>query len=273
MIAFVTGASRGLGRAIAVALAESGYDVAIAARTLRRGEPTLDHSVTVHRADNRSLPGSLEETAELIEAAGRRALCLRMDLTELASVERGVADVLDQWERVDLVVNNGRYVGPGLMDTVLDTPAEQYRRFVEAHAIAPIRIAQLLLPGMLRSGAGTFITISSIAAIDWYPPRRRPGLAYRLGKAAGHTLTGALLAEHGDQGIRAFNVDPGRVVTERKSLDPDEPGRPEQAPPMAVARAIAWLAGTPEADGLMRTNLLAQQLALEHGLHPDWRRR
>jgi NAD(P)-dependent dehydrogenase (short-subunit alcohol dehydrogenase family) len=117
----VTGASRGIGKAIAVALAENGFDVAVAARTLRAEDPTLEHSQTVHKVDTRPLPGSVEETAAEIEAAGRAARPLMMDLTDLATVEAATTKLLDEWGGVDLVVHNGRHIGPGLMDTIQDT--------------------------------------------------------------------------------------------------------------------------------------------------------
>jgi NAD(P)-dependent dehydrogenase (short-subunit alcohol dehydrogenase family) len=271
--ALVTGASRGIGKAIAIALAEKGYDVAIAARTLRAGDPTHEHSQTVHKKDVRPLAGSLQETAEEIEKHGRRALPLAMDLTDLASVDAAVTALLVAWDGVDVVVNNGRHIGPGLMDTVLDTPITQYPLYLMAHGVAPIRISQLLLPGMLERGGGTFVTISSDAGYDWYPTRARPGLGYRIGKAAGHTLVGSLQAEHGAQGIRAFNVNPGFTLTERNSLDADQFGfDPATAcPPAAVAAAVAWLVVSPDADALQRENIEAQDLALARGLHPDWR--
>jgi NAD(P)-dependent dehydrogenase (short-subunit alcohol dehydrogenase family) len=271
--ALVTGASRGIGKAIAVALAEAGFDVALAARTVASGDPTQEHSQTVHKRDTRALPGSLEETAELVEGAGGKSLTLRMDLTDLSSVEAAIATLLERWGSVDAVVNNGRHIGPGLMDSILDTPIEQYRLFVEAHAVAPIRIAQLLLPGMLERGSGTFVTISSGAGTNFYPSGPRPGLGYRLGKAAGHTVVGSLLAEYADRGIQAFNVDPGFVLTERNSLDVEEFGFDPgwAAPPAAVGAAIAWLLTSPEANEVMRGDIEAQQLALQRGLHPDWR--
>jgi NAD(P)-dependent dehydrogenase (short-subunit alcohol dehydrogenase family) len=271
--ALVTGASRGIGKAIAVALADQGYDVAIAARTLRAGDPTQEHSQTVHKMDTRPLPGSIEETAAEIEARGRAALPLRMDLTDLASVEAAVRSLVAEWDGVDVVVNNGRHIGPGLMDTVLDTPIEQYPLYLTAHGVAPIRIAQLLLPGMLKRGGGTFVTVSSDAGYTWYPASPRPGLGYRIGKAAGHALVGSLQAEYGDQGVRAFNVNPGFTLTERNSLDADEFGfDPRTAcPPQAVATAIAWIVTSPEADGLQRHNVEAQELALQRNLYPDWR--
>ncbi len=271
--ALVTGASRGIGKAIALALAEAGYDVAVAARTLHSSDPTQEHSQTVHKTDVRSLPGSVDETASLIQQGGRRALPLRIDLTDLNSVDTAIRTLQDEWGGVDVVVNNGRHIGPGLMDTVLDTPIEQYPLFLMAHGVAPIRIAQMLLPGMLERGEGTFVTISSGAGYQFYPESPRPGLGYRIGKAAGHTLVGSLLAEYGERGIRAFNVNPGFVLTERNSLDVEEFGfDPAWAgPPAAVGAAVAWLVSSKDADDLQRGNVDAQTLALERGLYPDWR--
>ena len=270
--ALVTGASRGIGKAIAIALAARGFDVAIAARTLRAQDPTPDHTQTVHKVDVRPLPGSIEETAGEVRSAGQRALPLRMDLTDPSSVEDAIGTLMREWGGVDVVINNGRHIGPGLMDSILDTPLAQYRLFVEAHGVAPIRIAQLLLPGMLDRGRGTFVTISSGAGTNWYPGSPRPGLGYRIGKASGHTLVGSLLAEHGAAGIRAFNVDPGFVLTERNSLDVEEFGFDPGAagPPAAVGAAVAWLVDSPDADEFLGADVHAQPLALERGLHPAW---
>ena len=271
--ALVTGASRGIGKAIALALAEAGYDVAIGARTLNSGDPTQDHSMSIHKKDERPLPGSLEETAQLIRERGQEALPVRMDLTDQTSVESAVGEVLDRWGGVDVVVNNGRHIGPGLMDTILDTPLEQYRLFVEAHAIAPLRIVQLVLPGMLERGEGTFVTISSGAGTDFYPVGKPgaggSGLGYRLGKASGHTIVGSLLAEYADQGIRAFNVDPGLVATERNSIELAELGFDPGigAPPAAIGAAVAWLVTDPGSEEVMRGDISGQALARERGLH------
>lgn len=274
--ALVTGASRGIGKAIALALADAGFDLAIAARTVGKGDPTGDHSTSVHRTIDRPLPGSLEETAEEVQQRGRRALQVRMDLTEMPTVEAACAEILGQWGGVDVIVHNGRHIGPGLMDTILDTPIEQYRKFLEAHGVAPIRITQLLLPAMLARGGGTIVTVSSAAGYDWYPSnppgKGGAGLGYRIGKAAGHTLVGSVLAEHAADGIRAFNVNPGFVVTERNAPDVLAQGFDPAAgaPPSAVGAAVAWLVTSPEADELQRTDIDAQPLALERGLHAPW---
>jgi len=276
--AFVTGASRGIGKAISISLAKAGYDVALAARTVGKGDPTADHSLSIHKVDDRPLPGSLEETAESVRAEGREAVLLRMDLTDLASVESAVQSLLDQWGGAQVVVNNGRHIGPGLMDTILDTPIDAYEKFLQAHGTSAIRIVQMLLPPMLEAGGGTFVTVSSAAGYDWYPTgypgKAGAGLGYRIGKAAGHSLVGSIQAEYGAQGVRAFNVNPGYVLTERNELDAgqstgfDPSGA---APPAAIGVAVAWIVDSAEADALQRTNIDAQTVALEQKLYPDWR--
>ncbi|MET0521244.1 MAG: SDR family oxidoreductase [Jiangellaceae bacterium] len=269
----VTGASRGIGKAIALALAAHGFDLALAARTLRATDPTLEHTQSVHHIDTRPLPGSIEETAELVARAGRRALPLRMDLTDLRSVESAVDTLLHEWGGADAVVHNGRHLGPGFQDTVLDTPIEQYPLYLMAHGVAPNRITQMLLPGMLDRGNGAFVTITSAAASHFYPSRPRPGLGYRIGKAAGHTLVGSLVAEYGDRGITGFNVDPGYTRTERNSLDGEEFGMDPSAaaPAEAIGAAVAWLLTSPDARARQGGTVDAQALALELGLYPDWR--
>lgn len=274
--ALVTGASRGIGKAIALSLADAGYDVAIAARTVAKGDPTGDHSPSVHIKADRPLPGSLEETASLVAARGRESLAVRMDLIDMASVESACEQILATWGSVDVVVHNGRHIGIGLMDTILETPIGEYRKFVEAHGVAPIRITQMLLPGMLERGAGTIVMVSSVAGTDWYPERAPrqggTGLGYRIGKAAGHTLVGSVLAEYATQGIRAFNVNPGFIITERNEPDVRAQGfDPAMGAPTSVMGAVvAWLVTDHVADELQHTNIDAQPLALERGLHPAW---
>src|SRR5690242_15347048 len=113
-VAFVTGASRGIGKAIALELAAAGYDVAITARTVHEGE-AREHSSTLRRSDTRPLPGSLASTAAEVEARGRRALVLPADLLDHPSLVLAGEAVLREWGRVDVLVNNGRYIGPGHM--------------------------------------------------------------------------------------------------------------------------------------------------------------
>lgn len=272
--AFVTGASRGIGKASAICLAHAGFDVAIAARTVSPGE-TREHSVTVRKSDDRPLPGSLAETAAEVEAAGQRSLMIAMDLTDRASVAAGTQKLVDDWGPPDLMLHNGRYVGPGLMDGVLETPLEHYVKFIEAHIVAPLIITQITLPGMLERGSGTVMTIGSGAGVT--DPPAAPGkggwgLGYGIGKSGGHRLAGHIRAEFGDRGIRGFNVNPGYVRTERNALTTDDDGMDPNAgaPPEAVGRAVAWLATSDEAPALETTYVDAQQLASDRGLLPGW---
>tara|TARA_R110001606_G_scaffold216728_1_gene364617 strand:- start:5210 stop:5953 length:744 start_codon:yes stop_codon:yes gene_type:complete len=218
--AIVTGASRGIGKAIAIALAQAGYDVAIAARTVE-SEESRDNSPTVHRVDHRQVPGTLRETARQIARYGCEAIIAPVDLTDRESVAACGEQIAGVWPEIDLIVHNGRFIGPGLADAFMDTPVWAYSKFVEAHCIAPILLTRRFLPGMLDQGSGQVITITSNAA---YEPPSAPvgeggwGLAYSVGKAAGHSLVGALHAEFGGRGIDAYNVHPGFVATERNQI-------------------------------------------------------
>jgi NAD(P)-dependent dehydrogenase (short-subunit alcohol dehydrogenase family) len=270
-VALVTGASRGIGKACAVALAGAGFDVAVAARSVHPGE-SREHSVTVRKSDASILPGSLEETAGLVEKAGQRALVVGMDLTDRASVGAGTAMVLDRFGGVDLVLHNGRFVGPGLMDGILDTPFESFVKFLEAHVLAQLIITRMVLPGMLERGSGIVMTMTSGAAyVDpgGPPGKGGPGLGYAIGKAASHRLVPYLKAEFGDRGILSYNVDPGYVSTERNRLTTAEDGMdPSKGAPVEVIGAVvAWLATSPDAAALDGTNVEAQPFCREHRLY------
>jgi NAD(P)-dependent dehydrogenase (short-subunit alcohol dehydrogenase family) len=272
-VALVTGASRGIGKASAVALAHAGFDVAIGARTVHEGEG-IDDSDAVRR----SLPGSLDSTAALIEAAGRRALSMRMDLLEPSSLHAAVGLVLDRWGRIDVLVNNAVNTGPGSMDQVLDLTIPVLEEKLAANAVAPLVLIKLVLPRMLEQGGGTIINVTSPVAENDPPAPAGSGgwgLAYAMSKGALHRAAGILAVELGDRGIRAFNLDPGFVVTERMALVQEEHGlqRYQGAPPSVPGAVIAWLAteAAGAAAGSNGRTIRAQKLALELGLHPDWR--
>src|SRR4051794_13516716 len=98
-VAFITGASRGIGRACAVELADAGFDVAITARTVTEGEQR-EHSATVKRSDTSVLPGSLESTAALLEKRGAKVMVVGADLLDAASLGAAVTTVLERWGRI-----------------------------------------------------------------------------------------------------------------------------------------------------------------------------
>lgn len=272
-VALVTGASRGIGKATAVALAAAGFDVAITARTLRPGEGRDDSDA----GGGGPVPGSLEETAAAIEAYGVRAMPVVADLLDRASLQAAAATVLDHWGRVDVLVNNAITTGPGGMVPFLDLTPDQLETRLRANVVAQVVITQALLPAMLAAGGGTVVDVSShVATADPPAPVGQGGwgLGYAASKAAFHRMAGILAVELDHRGIRAYNVDPGYVDTERQVLHAAAnglAGHYRGAPPSVPAAVIAWLATSPEAGALNGQTVRAQKVALERGLHPDWR--
>ena len=272
-VALVTGASRGIGKAIAVHLARAGLDVAIGARTMQEGEER-EHSSTLKASNTKPLPGSLESTAALVEGEGRRALPVYLDLLDRASLGAAVATVMERWGRVDVLVNNGRYVGPGHMDHFMDTPLALHERHLEANVLAPITLCRLVLPQMLERGQGWIINVSSGAGLGDPPAPAGQGgwgLGYGMSKGAVARLAGILALELGDRGILAYNLSPGFVVTERMVADMGEFGfGSEGAPPDVVGAVAAWLvtaSGGRERNGAW---VEAQPTCRELGLLPGW---
>jgi NAD(P)-dependent dehydrogenase (short-subunit alcohol dehydrogenase family) len=273
-VALVTGASRGIGKSIAVHLARAGFDVAIGARTLHEGEER-EHSSTVTKSDTRALPGSLDSTAALIEEAGQSALPVFLDLLDRSSLESAVATVFEQWGRIDVLVNNGRYVGPGHMDQILDTPVELIDRHLAANVLAPVILTKLVLPPMLDRGSGVVIDLaSSSGTMDPPAPAGRGGwgLGYGMSKAALHRLAGMLAVELGDRGIRAYNLSPGFIATERIAIDMGAFGfdATAGAPVDVVGAVAAWLVTSPEAEHRNGEWIEAQDLCRQLGLLPGW---
>lgn len=273
-IAFVTGASRGIGKAIAVHLARAGFDLAITARTVADGEQR-EHSSTLRRSDTSALPGSLSMTAGLIEAAGRRALIVPADLTDRTSVMSAAERVLDEWGPVDVLVNNGRYIGPGHMDRFEDTPLDLLDRHLEANVMAPLVLTKLLLPGMAARRSGVVVNITSGAAYHDPPAPAGEGgwgLGYAISKGALHRIAGVLSLELGPKGIRVYNVQPGFIATERMAHDMGAFGFDSAggAPPDVVGAVVAWLVTDPAAAEPNGRNIEAQEVCRSLRLLPEW---
>jgi NAD(P)-dependent dehydrogenase (short-subunit alcohol dehydrogenase family) len=272
-VALVTGASRGIGKAAAVALAASGLDVAITARTLKRGEGRDDSDV----GDGAPLPGSLEETAEAIEAAGTRALPLFADVLRPDTLVAAADAVTGAWGHIDVLVNNAIYTGPGGMVPFRDLTVEQLRLRLEGNVVAPTVLTQAVVPGMVARGGGTVVNVSShVAVADPPAPVGEGGwgYGYASSKGAFHKMAGILTVELGRNGIVAFNVDPGFVDTEKQIRNAERnglAGHYRGAPPSVPGAVIAWLATDPAARELAGQTVRAQKVALERGLHPDWR--
>ncbi len=249
-VALVTGASRGLGKAIALSLAEAGFDVAVTARTVTEGDGSAEDD-TVNGAPPVPLAGSLATTVAEIERRGRRGLGVAMDFRDLATVEAVPRVVLDAWGRIDVLVNNGLYRGPGTSDRLLDLRMDDLDTLLRGNVSHQIRLVQLVVPSMLEHGRGRIIDIVSGSARQ--DPPGPPGtggwgIAYSGSKAALGRLAGGVNAEFAASGIQAFNVDPGNVLTERRrALRPHDEYTAAFGLDSADATAgvVAWLASDP----------------------------
>ena len=235
-VALVTGASRGIGRACAVALAAAGFDVALTARTANEGDGRDDSDA----GENAPIEGSLERTEAEVSAHGARAIPLVADLTEFASLTAAVERVVAQWGRLDVLVLNAVHTGPGSMLRITDTPIEALETKLRANAVAQLVLVQAALPTMLAAGGGRIIAITSyVATHDPSAPVGEGGwgYGYAASKAAFHRLAGHLAVELGDQGIIAINVDPGHVLTERMQANAEAARARGQVPRRAAERA------------------------------------
>jgi NAD(P)-dependent dehydrogenase (short-subunit alcohol dehydrogenase family) len=248
-VALVTGASRGIGAASAIALARAGYDVALTARTIEEGTGVLEGDLAGRRPDAR-IAGSLQATAREVEVLGRRAFAVRMDVADRESVVAAVDAVLSEWHRIDVVVNVAHYRGPGYDGRFLDTPLDVIERVIEGDIIAPIVILQKLVPHMLQRGVGTIVNMTSFAAFQnptspageggW-------GFAYAVGKGGFDRIAGVLDAELGGRGIVAYNVEPGLTAYgERLALQREQYPWAEINTPESIGAAVAWLVTHPE---------------------------
>ena len=263
----VTGASRGIGRCGALALAAHGYDVVVTGRTVHEGDG---------RAGDIPLPGSLDKTCEEIQATGQRALPIPMDVTDRHSVTRAWERAIEEWGRVDVLVNNAPYSGDGTDARVLDIDLDTAARIVEANYLHQLLLIQLALPGMLERGGGTIINLGSGSALVAPPAPAGEGgwsLAYCASKAALHQVAVVVDVEYRSAGVRSFTMEPGYTVTERAiALDHDDRfSRGFKGDPPEVAGAvIAWLAASPDADRFLGRVVHAQALCEKLGLVPGW---
>ncbi|MCI3949368.1 MAG: short-chain dehydrogenase [Acidimicrobiales bacterium] len=265
-VALVTGASRGIGRAAAVALAGAGFDVALAARTLVDGTARLDPGSDVVVA------GGLDTTAAAVEATGRRALAVPMDVLDRPSVEAAVAHTEEALGPVEVLVNNAVFQGEGTLAPFVDLTEAQLHDVFEGNVFAPLALVRRVLPGMRERGAGTIVNLVSGAGVQDPPARVGEGgwsLAYAMSKAALGRVAPLLHVEHGGEGVRVFSVDPGLTVTERM----EAAGRADlyrrhfrAAAPDDIGRVIAWLVTDPAADELRGTWVHAQAEAHRRGL-------
>ena len=235
--ALVTGASRGIGKAIALSLAAAGADIAVNYR--------------------RDADAAAETVAE-IEALGRKAKAYAAAVENWDEDQVMVAEVLRDFGGIGILVNNAGIASRG--QNVADTDPAEMERVVRVHAFGPHYLCKLVVPHMRKEGRGDIIMISSVATLGM----GARGGPYNMGKAAMEALALTLAKEERENGIRTNIVAPSLTVTEMgkrltkattgmddiHALDARSPfGR--VSTPQDVASAVTWLVSSanPYANG------------------------
>ncbi len=218
-VALITGASRGVGRGIALALAKSGFDLVITGRTMVEGSAT-------NPATGRILVGSLEQTAHNAREFGATVAMVEADILDLSDVVPSFHRCLDLGGgQIDLLVNNAIFVGPGNDVRFAESDPDDIIRRTNGNLIAPLLFTHAFLQHALRNPAnpqtGVRATIFNITSdAGKRTPERMAdnggwSLMYAATKAGFHRMADMLAHEYGHEGIRCLNINPGLVATER----------------------------------------------------------
>ena len=201
--AFVTGASRGIGQAIAVALAQAGADVALVARTVQ----------------------GLADTADDVMAAGRRAVVIPADVTDQASVASAAQVAIDQLGYVDIVVNNAG--GSNFMVSFRDLRLSGWDKLMRLNLTSAVYVCHAFAGHLLDRGTGSVINVASVAGVSSSPLLTPYGAA----KAGLISLTRSLAVEWAAGGVRVNALCPGWTATDLNRNLWEDP----QAGPTTVA--------------------------------------
>ncbi|WP_031477231.1 SDR family NAD(P)-dependent oxidoreductase [Streptomyces bicolor] len=211
-VAIITGASKGLGRALAEALAGRGWDLVLDARTAE----------------------VLQETAAGLRAYGTRVTAVPGDVTD-AGHRAGLVAAAWQLGGVDLLVSNASALGAEPLVRLDELPLEGLRRALEVNVVAALALVQEALPLLRASGAGTVITVSSDAAAEAYETWG----GYGASKAALDHLAAVLGAE--EPGLRVWAVDPGDMATDLYAAAVPDDDDPRPAPGSVVPAFLRLL--------------------------------
>lgn len=197
-VAFVTGAARGQGRAYAVRLAREGADVVVSDICA----PVSDSVPYVA-----ATPEDLAETVRLIEAEGRKALAREVDIRDDAAVKALVADTIEQFGRLDVLVANAGVLSWGRLWELTD---EQWNAVIDTNLTGTWRTLRAVIPAMIEAGnGGSIVIVSSAGGI-----KATPGNAHYSASKHGLTaLTNALAIELGEYSIRVNSIHPYSIAT------------------------------------------------------------
>ncbi|HEX3981241.1 MAG TPA: SDR family NAD(P)-dependent oxidoreductase [Acidimicrobiales bacterium] len=235
-VALVTGASRGVGAATAVALARAGCHVACAARSTR-DQP-------------QRTSGTIDETVSRIESAGRRGLAVPTNLAVDAEVEAMVATTLDHFGRLDVLVNNAAitFIGD------LDIPLHRFDLVMQVNMRAPMIAIRQAAPAMRAAGGGSVVNVSSVAALYPHPSL----MAYGMSKVALERLTIDAASQLAADGIavNCFRID---LAVASEGFVANTPGADHSGwePSEVAAEGIVWMVSQPTAYSGRRESMFA----------------
>jgi NAD(P)-dependent dehydrogenase (short-subunit alcohol dehydrogenase family) len=209
-IAIVTGASRGIGRAISIALARQGVTVVLAARDISK----------------------LKETAEIIDAAGGNSLIVTTDLLNEDSIKNLVHKTKDQFGQLDILINNAGVTHSAKLE---DTTTEAWQQCMQVNATAPFILCRQAMPLLKKSQTSYIINISSVVGVKGYPLQ----CAYTASKHALRGMTMSLAEELNGTNVRVHLICPGGVDTElipqvRPDLKSQDLMRPEEIAELVI---------------------------------------
>lgn len=223
-IAIVTGASRGVGAATAVALATAGATVVCAARATD--------------AAPLPIPGTLDDTLRRVTALGGTAVARPTNLADDASVLAMVHDTIEEFGRVDILVNNAAITFPG----DIELPMKRFDLVFAVDLRAPVIAAQAVVPGMVERGEGAILNVSSAAALNYYPGQ----MAYGMAKAGLEHFTMSLAAQLRGPAIpvNTFRIDVP-VASEGFLAAMPDIDHSDWEPPEVAAEGILWMLQQP----------------------------
>ena len=234
-VAVVTGASRGIGRAIAVELASLGANLVVTART------------DVTRSD---IAGTIGETVAAIEAAGGKAIGVKADLLVDDDLDRLVDETMQTFGHVDVLVNNAAYIGEAVFESFWDMTDTSWREMLALNVNVPWALTKRFAPAMRERGGGLVVNLSSPAAHGPgeaqlpLPGAGGLGAAYPTSKAALNQFTAFVGNELRPAGIAMVAVDPGFARSESAEIFAARLGVDASwAQPVEVAaKAVGFLA-------------------------------